>query len=231
MDTKTVEAKPHKTIGKNEMDVLIADFLKELEETLNEGWQMTVEKKNLTVARKRTPGTDVYRLRMVGHLPYPVEIVDIVLNNMQIRMKWDKVMTAVETIETVEGGLEVVYMCISCPPGISNRDFVHVRVAKENEAGARIVLDKSVTHPAKPPSKGYIRANTIFSGLVLSKRYIQDGNKSKEATHYAAISQVDVCGELPKLILNAVAAMGTADWFASLDKACAAYMAGTLGVK
>lgn len=39
---------------------------------------------------------------------------------------------------------------------------------------------------------------------------------------YAAISQVDVAGDIPKLIVNAVTAKATADWFQNFEKACVA---------
>jgi len=223
-----METKDYKAVGRADMDTSIASFLRELEETLNEGWKVSVEKKNLSVARKRTPGTDVYRMRMVGYLPFPIDVVDTVLKNIQIRIKWDKGITGVETLEKLESGLLVVYMSTNCPPGISNRDFLHLRIQVDNDTGGKIILDRSVTHPSKPPIKGYIRANTIFSGLLLSQKQIQEGNKLIEVTHYAAITQVDVCGELPKLIMNAVMTKATADWFASLEKACVAYTSGKL---
>jgi len=55
----------------------------------------------LTVARKRTPGTDVYRLRMIGNLQYPLDVVDAVLNNTELRLKWDKGLTSVEACLTI----------------------------------------------------------------------------------------------------------------------------------
>lgn len=217
----------YKNIEKAEMDASVTHFLKELEETINEGWKMCVEKKHLTVARKRTPNTDVYRLRMVGNLQYPVDVVDAVLNT-DLRMKWDKGLTSVEPIEQLENGLSVVYISTNAPPGITNRDFLHLRIQNLTEDGSKIILDKSVTHPSKPPLKGFIRAITIFSGLILSKKQIQEGGKTIDVTQYAAVSQVDVCGELPKLLINALTAKATADWFVNLDKACAAYTNGKL---
>jgi len=217
------------------MEGYVSDFLKELAEPATEGvagWKMSVEKKNLVVARKRTPGTDVYRLRMVGNLPFPMEVVDTVLNNTAVRLKWDKGVTAIESLEQLDNGLVVVYMSTLAPPGISNRDFLHLRIQTNNdETGAKIILDKSVKHPAKKQLKGFIRANTIFSGLILSKKQMLDaGGKTVDGTNYAAISQVDVCGELPKLLINALASKATAEWFANLEKACLAYISGKLSV-
>jgi len=224
-----MEIKAHSALSKSDMETFVDHFLKELQEGLTEGWHMSVEKKNLNVARKRTPGTDVYRLRMVGDLPYSIDVVDTVLNNIQVRRLWDKGITLVETVEELENGLLVVYMSTVCPPGISNRDFLHLRIIINNDVnGTKISLDKSISHPARPNAKGYIRANTIFSGLVLTKKQMQEGGKIIEATQYAAISQVDVCGELPKVLLNAVICKATADWFANLEKACIAYTAGKL---
>jgi hypothetical protein len=168
---------------------------------------------------------------MVGNLPYPLEVVDAVLNITELRLKWDKGITAIEIVDQLENGLVVVYMSSNAPPGISNRDFLHLRITTNNESGAKIILDKSVTHPSKPNAKGYIRAITIFSGLILSTKQIQEAGKTVEVTNYAAISQVDVCGDIPTLIVNAVAAKATADWFANLEKACAAHTNGKLGVK
>jgi len=222
----------YKGVGRAEMETCVAEFLKELEETISEGWKMSVEKKNLVVARKRTPNTDVYRLRMVGQLPFSLEIVDTVLNNTPVRLKWDKGVTAIDTLEQLESGLEILYFSTNAPPGISNRDFVHVRIQTHNaDTGTKIILDKSVTHPAKSKIKGYIRANTIFSGLVLTRKQVQEGGRIIEVTQYAAISQVDVAGDIPKLIINAVTAKATADWFENLEKACIAYTSGKLGTK
>lgn len=83
-----MQAKDYKTLARPDMETHVSDFLKELEETINEGWKMSVEKKNLVVARKRTPNTDIYRLRMVGHLPFPIDVVDAVLNETAVRLKW-----------------------------------------------------------------------------------------------------------------------------------------------
>jgi len=215
------------------MEISVTDFLKELEEPLSEGWKLAVEKKNLVVARKRTPNTDVYRLRMVGYLPFPIEVVDAVLNDTAVRLKWDKGIISIDLLEKLEDGLEVIYFNTNAPPGISNRDFVHMRIQNKNEeTGSKIILDKSVLHPAKTQLKGFIRAHTIFSGLVLSKKTLQDqGGKIIEGTSYAAISQVDVCGDIPKLIVNAVTAKATADWFQNFEKACAAYTTGKLSAK
>jgi len=228
-----MEAKDYTLVGKPEMETAVSDFLKELEETLSEGWKMAVEKKNLVVARKRTPNTDVYRLRMVGNLPFPLKVVDTVLNDTTVRLKWDKGITSIDILEKLENGLEVIYFNTNAPPGISNRDFVHMRIQNNNEeTGAKIILDKSVLHPAKSQIKGFIRANTIFSGLVLSKKQLQDqAGRPIDGTSYAAISQVDVCGDIPKLIVNAVTAKATADWFQNLEKACVAYTTGKLGAK
>jgi len=227
MDTKL-----YTTVGQGDMEALVKTFLEELIEPASEGWTLSVDdkKKQLTVARKRTVGTDVYRLRMIGFIGFPLHVVDTVLNNVPIRLQWDKGITLIETIETLSGGLQVVYMSTSCPPGISDRDFLHIRIEEvEPVTERKIILDKSVSHPGRPPSRNYIRANTIFSGLLLQKKQAQiEGGKIVDGTEYSAITQVDVCGDLPKLLINALASKATAEWFANLERACAAFMAGKL---
>jgi len=228
-----MEAKNYSLVGQGDMESVVQTFLEELAEPVSEGWTVSVEKKQLTVARKRTPGTDVYRLRMVGLINFPLHVVDTVLNNVPIRLQWDKGITLIETLETLPNGLQVVYMSISCPPGISDRDFLHIRIenveSADNQIHRKIVLDKSVIHPGKPLIKNYIRANTILGGLLLQKKQLQgEGGKIIEGTEYSAITQVDVCGDLPKLILNALASKATAEWFSNLEKACAAFVSGKL---
>jgi len=219
----------YNTVQRNEMDALVFVFQNELAETVDDGWRGCVDRPGLNVTRKRTPGTDVYRLRMVGDLPYPIEVVDTVVNNVAVRTKWDKGIALIETVETLENGLVVVYMSTHCPPGVTDRDFLHIRVHTTNpENGEIVILDRSVSHPGKPLFRGYIRANTIFSGLVLSKKQLQVGGKTVEGTKYAAISQVDVCGDIPTLLINALSSKATAEWFGNLEKACAAYAAGKL---
>jgi len=117
------------------------------------------------------------------------------------------------------------YISSHCPPGITNRDFVHIRIEQnDEERGISTSLDQSVTHPSHPETKSYIRAHTFFSGLLLTRK--EDGS-----TRYSAVSQADVRGDVPKILVNALASKSTADWFASLEKACADYVAGKFAIK
>ena len=57
----------------------------------------------------------------------------------------------------------------NAPPAITNRDFLHLRIQKVvDDNGTKIILDKSVTHPAKPNLKGCILFHT--SSFVVQDR-------------------------------------------------------------
>jgi len=210
------------------MEEKLQIFLKELEESEEEGWKVSVDKKNIRVAKKKTPNTDVYRMKMVGELPFPPEVVYQVLLDPSIRTQWDKYITSSECLIQLENGLSVYHICTRCPPGITNRDLLHLRIEnKDPENGVYISLDKSVSHPDRPEGRSYIRAHTIFSGLVLSRKEVN----GVPGTRYAAISQADIRGDVPVIIVNATASKGTVDWFAQVEKVCGDFVSGKIKPK
>ena len=85
---------------------------------------------------------------------------------------------------------------------------------------------QSTTHPAMPPQKGAIRAETHIAGYVM-KPCEDDPN----STEFCILSQVDIKvigirrtliyqGMVPKFIVNYVAGKAPAEWLQKLTKAC-----------
>lgn len=74
---------------------------------------------------------------------------------------------------------------------------------------------QSTTHPARPPVKNRIRAETHIAGYVI-KPSAQDPN----STDMCILSQVDIKGNIPKVIVNMVSGRAPADWVNKLKKAC-----------
>lgn len=71
----------------------------------------------------------------------------------------------------------------------------------------------SIDHPSMPIKKKVIRAETLISGYVLRPR----GPKTCTLT---IISQNDVKGLIPKIIVNKCASKAPADWINNLLKGC-----------
>jgi hypothetical protein len=79
---------------------------------------------------------------------------------------------------------------------------------------------KSIEHPDMPVRRKIIRADTIISGYII--RPI-----SANRCSMTIISQNDVKGVIPKIIVNRFAGRAPKDWVKSLIKGCKQSMANT----
>lgn len=100
---------------------------------------------------------------------------------------------------------------------IKDRDFVQGRkIWKEFPDKTSTILHfKSIDHPKCPPSKKFVRANTIISGY-----FIQTISTNPPVTRLASITQTDVKGMIPRVIVNKVAQNAPKEWMKSLLKGC-----------
>ena len=71
----------------------------------------------------------------------------------------------------------------------------------------------SVEHQRAPPVKGNVRAHTFISGYIVSSDPERPGSSLIKV-----ISQLDIKGLVPKIIVNTVAAKGPTQWVTSLIK-------------
>lgn len=117
----------------------------------------------------------------------------------------------------------LVYIAVKSPPGVRNRDFSHRRIQREAD-GRLAIVDVSVEDDRIPSKKGFIRAHTLYSGAIVSKVEV-DG---EEHTHYDTITHIDVRGDVPKPIINAIAAGATKNWWKQLVVAVDKHKKGTL---
>jgi len=213
-----------------EISTRMDSFLKELK-TPDPQWQQCGSSSNATIWRKMDDELGIYRLKMVGTILVAPEIVSDVLFKHEFRMSWDTVLEEIREIETTNDGCVLLYISIATPPGVAYRDLVHIRGTKilPNDAG-KVVLDISTTSDKLPEREGYIRAHTIFSGGLLEPTLVPNmKSKTLEAgCKYSMISQLDIKGSIPKMIINMVAAKSTVDWFDSLSKACELHAQGKL---
>jgi hypothetical protein len=72
----------------------------------------------------------------------------------------------------------------------------------------------SIEHPLMPPKRKVIRAETVVSGYVIRPT----GLRTCDLT---IISQNDIKGLIPKMIVNKFASKAPADWVNNLLKGCA----------
>jgi len=214
-------------------DKAIEQFLLELKG--DKEWEKCGENDRVTVWRKMDDSTGIYRIKMIGHLSCPMKSLETALFIHQYRKTWDQVIEDIMDIDELpDGAAKILYIITKVPPGITPRDFVHLRRLKEfPKDNSKVVLDVSTVSEKAPEKEGFIRAHTIFSGAILCPDYIPNmvTKQLDEGTKYSMISQVDLKGYIPKSIVNWALAYTTMEWFESLYKACNAITKGELQLK
>ncbi|CAH1967421.1 unnamed protein product [Acanthoscelides obtectus] len=91
---------------------------------------------------------------------------------------------------------DVSYYALSCPPFITNRDFV-LQSSWLNKKDEKLILNHSVYHKDYKLKKGYVRAISYITGYVV--RRIDGGS------FIGYISQSDPGGKLSPWIVNRIA--------------------------
>jgi len=230
--TTTTETTPpeSKTESKKEeivarIDKVVGDFLSEVANPAS-NWETCSVKETVSVWRRSDDGSGVYMIKIVGKINFPQETVLKVLFDHSLRRAWDTVIETVKEVEELPNKSKVLYIATkSVVWGIAPRDMIHVRTEKtvEDKPDALVILDVGLDdHPLCPDraAQGYVRAYTYVSGGLFEP--IESG------TLYTMVSQVDVKGIIPKMVVNMVSTKATSDWFDSLKKACETYTNGTL---
>jgi hypothetical protein len=155
---------------------------------------------------------------------YTKEQVYEAIANVSIRKEWDKIFSEFKVIEADSEGYEILYMSIKvkfiftkAPVFVKNRDFVQRRKIWKNfpDENSVILHFKSVDNQHCPVKKDFIRANTIISGY-----YIQTLSTNPLRTRLSGITQTDVKGIIPKMIVNRVAQNAPKEWMKNLLNGC-----------
>jgi len=209
----------------------IKQFLQELENSEAE-YEKVSHNEHVSIYRKLDNTIGIYRIKVVGTIPHPVDIVDKVLFDNELRVLWDTIFETMQEVDTLDNGSSVIYIAAKSPPGISNRDMIHIRTRKELPSNQefpnekrRLILDVSTEHDQIPLREDYVRAHTVFSGGVLESC---DMTQKQIGTKYTTIALADIKGSVPTAIVNMVMSKQSLEWFGSVIKACDLYVKGQL---
>jgi hypothetical protein len=224
------------------IDTAIADFIAELKKPAAEtDWEKCGSNDRVSVWRKFEEDSGLYRLKIVGKINAPQEIVHQCLFDHKLRLAWDTVLESIREIETTANGSPILHITARSPPMtmVANRDFVHIRTYRDTAHStnkgetAKVIVDISVDHPQAPEVEGVVRATTLLSGGILESTLIPNmATKGLDnGTTYYMISHVDLKGYIPKTIVNLVSANATLAWFESLAAACEKHKQGQLTPK
>ena len=111
-----------------------------------------------------------------------------------------------------------MYYKLKTPFGVTSRDFLSRRTVVHNwpEEGAAIIYMKSIENDLMPKRRKIIRAENLITGYILRRT----GPSSSSMT---IISQADMKGMLPKVVVNKFAGTAPREWVKNLSKACAKF--------
>jgi hypothetical protein len=192
------------------------DRIRLLSEENGPDWIHPYSKDGVDMWYKETPDSNVYLVRGEAYLRgVSCQAVEECLYNMDVRIQWDIYLQKAQSVERLDANRDVAYYLFKTPLSslIYDRDFLQARHLKRNfpSEGCVTILYKSIDHPAKPPYKQYVRANTIISGQILTP--------VAEGVRVTLFGQNDLRGLIPKAAINLLAFQAPLKFFGRLHEA------------
>lgn len=199
--------------------------LKKLIDLFNEpntkeyGYSNVIDEKNCQVFKRMVEGYPVILIKCLAKMPYNKDVIFEAISNLDIRKQWDSVFSELKVVNHEgENGAEILFMIIKSPVFfISNREFVQQRKMWKNFPSnkSHILHFISVENDECPPSKKNVRAETVISGY-----YMQDDPDNPGHSILGVLSQTDLKGNIPHVLVNKFAPKSSKNWVKSLLKGC-----------
>ena len=177
-------------------------------------WKLVVNKPETKVYQRKAGDSPICMIKAYCQVQFSARTVYTAIWDTSIRTRWDAVFNEFRLIDTTPE-YEVLYYMIKTPFGITRRDWLQRRVEIHDypEPGTIIMHFCSMEHPAMPHKKGVIRAETLVSGYVIRPT-------GENTCNVMIVSQNDIKGLIPKVLVNSVASKAPADWVNSMNKGC-----------
>ncbi|CAD8140075.1 unnamed protein product [Paramecium octaurelia] len=173
-------------------------FLKKIAPLTQENqWQLFSEEGGFKIHIRPDPETGLCLTRGEGFLPYTVDEIFAIIEDIPIRPKYDGICESGQIIRRFSDELMLFYQKFkSMFFVISSRDFVVIS-RKIVEGDFTYAIGKSLEHPNHPPVKGVVRGDLKIGGWILEKR--------EGGTFCIFVTWADPKGMLPKKAVNIVA--------------------------
>lgn len=186
----------------------------EKESSSDKVWKLVVNKPETKVYQRKAGDSPICMIKAFCDVSFSSRTVYTAIWDTNIRRQWDSVFNEFRLIESLPD-YEVLYYMIKTPFGITKRDWLQRRVEIHDypEPGTIILHFISMEHPGMPHKKGVIRAETLISGYVIRPT-------SENTCTVMIVSQNDIKGLIPKMLVNSVASKAPADWVNSMNKGC-----------
>lgn len=158
-------------------------------------------------------------LKTFATFPYPLETVVKACNTMELRAKWDKKFSNLQSIEkSYDNGVEneVYYCTMKMPLFITTRDWVLEKKYWKDYGGnsnCALFTTQSVEHSAFPETPSPVRANMIKSGQFFEEL-------GPKETKLIMINHADIKMTSMISIVNKKAAESPRDFVENLTSGC-----------
>ncbi|KAL4476168.1 hypothetical protein ABPG74_009901 [Tetrahymena malaccensis] len=179
-------------------------------------WEKVINKDKISIYKKSIPNNPSVMVRaeaFVSECSQEEVFEQIYYENN--RKKWDKVTLGFSVIEQLGELEDIIYFYIDPGFGVTKRDFLQKRAVRRDypEKDEITIVFFSTTHPSMPEIKGNIRAISNIAAYII--RPVKEG---KNHCHLTIITQSDIKGQIPKYIVNFLAARAPAKWIESMKK-------------
>ena len=189
-------------------------------------WEVQYDEPNFKQNRCYQEDRPVLMMNVRTTLKCPVEALLTVSLNFETRMAWDKNVVDMKTFEITPdmSAGRIYYRYLSPAPYLtSDRDFYIYQLVRRDfpEVGMVCIYTKSLpTHPECPETFSPCRANMYISAFVFKPVTNEHG---EEHTEMFMVTQVDINGWVPKLIINNFSASKPRESLTELEAAASTY--------
>ena len=159
-------------------------------------WNLDIDKGDIKIHKRQDAATGLNMARGEAIVYKSLDIVASALTDVNVVMKWNDGLAINELIEE-RGDYNIVRSVDKKKPFVSQRETL-VTQGFQSEDGSKLLIGKSINHPACPEKKEFVRAQIYLWSMVLTP--------NKEDTNKTMVSYtifVDPKGWIPKAAFNA----------------------------
>jgi START domain/Integral peroxisomal membrane peroxin len=200
IDTKSITEDDYK-VPPSKYDDMLAGAYERALEAVNSGeeagWKFHARMDEVDIFLRSIPGTAINCTKGVGTIHAPVDVVQDVFTNFDIKHLWDEMFDFGRVLEIVNLRIRISYSAMKAPWPVTPRDVVVIGRSVTLPDGARMIYSCSCEHPDAPVVKKYVRS-------ILSYGVIHLVPVSANETKVTYSIGADPKGSLPAMIVNAV---------------------------
>lgn len=186
------------------------------------GWKIAKAKGICRTWVQKPEGSDIVLLRLQTEAfeSVPGAVLYDVLCDPDYRRVWDLNCIDMRTVVRIDKFNELSYYSARTPTPLSNRDWLlkcATVVRPENRQW--ILINRSVASPLCPPKAGFVRANSLVTGYLIT------GNAEGTGCELVYISHNEWNGSIPAFVVNTAVKSLAPSVVDKLLAACRAYPA------